>query len=731
MKRVVIYVMFCIVLANTAKAQTHWESIVTESDEFTYIVPNVVPPAAWIELSYDDSAWNTGNGGFGFGDNDDNTIVTSSTSIYIRRTFNMPASATISTLYFDMDYDDAFVAYLNGVEIARSSNLPDGTPGLTANLSTDHEAVLYSGGNPERFVLNPSSVVTGDNILAVQVLNWNATSSDMSARIFLNAELSGDDILFSTLPDWFYLPPVESTSNLPLVIIDTEGLSIPDEPKIMAKMKVINKPGGENRFSDTVYEYDGDIGIEIRGNTAQGFAKKSYTVETRLADGSNNNVELLGMPMENDWVFHGPYVDKSLMRNALAYHIGNAMGRWSPRTRFVEVMINNEYLGVYLVAEKIKIDKNRVDIATLKPEDISGDELTGGYIMSIDRTQEGSFNSPYIGRTGTYPVTISYVDPKYDEITEEQRNYIKEYIFSFEDALAGDDFQSPELGYRNYINEVSFIDYFFITELSKDIDGYRVSVFFHKDKDSNGGKLTMSPFWDYNLCFGNANFYGGGITTGWTSDDKPDGIGSGDQGNEIPFWWERFREDPYYETTMKYRWEKLRKGVLHKDSLNAFIDSCQTVLDEAQKRNFDRWDILGTYLWPNPYVGGTYENEVNYLKTFVSERIDWLDARMDEIVPTFPNAIENAEADQLAVLAYPNPFKDNITLEFKLAGNEKVELVVRNILGEVIFEKSKEGINGRNAFIIDSGDIGSEGNIFFYTLQIGQQKISSGKLVRY
>lgn len=624
------FLILSLITTTVIYGQLHWESIIVESDTFHYLVPDTEPSADWILLNYNDAAWESATGSFGYGDGDDSTLIESgTTSIYLRKIVNLPASVPVKQLLLDIDYDDAFVAYLNGVEVARSQNLLAGTPGIDGSVTTDHEAVMYSGGVPERFVLDTSLLVEGNNILAVHIMNVGTSSSDLSARIFLNAKLDTNQLLFHSTPDWFTEPVGYESSNLPIIKINTGGETIVDEPKIMARMQVINNPGGINKFSDTIYEYDGYIGIEIRGNTAQMFPKKSYTVETRLSNGENNNVSLLGLPSENDWVLHGPYSDKSLMRNALAYFIGNSMGKgWHPRTRFVELEINGEYRGVYLLVEKIKIDKNRVDIAKLKPADTTGNELTGGYIISIDRDQEGSWNSPFMGRTGSVDVPFSYVDPKYDELTVQQRNYIREYITDFEYALDGDDYKDPILGYRAYINIITFIDYFIITELSKDLDGYRVSVYFHKDKDSKDGRLTMTPFWDYNICFGNANFFDAGNTVGWASD----GIGAGDW-YEIPFWWDKFRSDPYFETLLKLRWEELREDVLSKTTINQFIDSVNNVLTEPQARNFEKFDILNTYVWPNNYIGGTYENEVNYLKDWISDRIDWLDDQIATIVP--------------------------------------------------------------------------------------------------
>ncbi len=632
MERIKLIIFLFVLMSSSIliNGQSHWESLIIEIDTFQHLVPEAEPSADWIQLEYDDVAWDTGIGGFGYGDGDDSTLITTpTTAIYLRKELIIPASVSVQQLLLDIDYDDAFVAYINGVEVARSSNLLPGTPAMEGSVTIDHEAKMYSGGMPERFVLDPEVLVEGNNILAIIIMNVGLTSTDLSGRVFLNAELNSDQVLFHSTPAWFQEPINTETSNLPIVKINTEGGTIVDEPKIMARMQVINNANKINNFDDTIYEYNGYAGIEIRGNTAQMFPKKSYTVETRLSTGENNNVPLLGMPQENDWVFHGPYSDKSLMRNALAYYIGNSMGKgWHPRTRFMELEINDEYKGVYLAVEKIKIDKNRLDIAKLRPEDTTGNELTGGYIISIDRDQEGSWNSPFMGRTGSVDVPFSYVDPKYDELTTEQRNYIKEYITDFEYALNGSNYKDPEQGYRAYINIISFIDYFIITELSKDLDGYRVSVFFHKDKDSKDSRLTMTPFWDYNLCFGNANFFSAGNPVGWASD----GIGAGDA-YEIPFWWDKFRTDPYFETLLKFRWQELRDHVISKSNLNQFIDSVSYLLTDAQARNFDKYDILSTYVWPNNYIGNTYENEVNYIKTWISNRIDWLDEQIATIEP--------------------------------------------------------------------------------------------------
>lgn len=709
----------------TAKSQTHWESIVAENNDFKYFLPVAEPTEDWTAAGFNDQNWATGKGGFGYGDADDNTVIAATKSLFLRRQFAVPSGTVVKTLMLDIDYDDAFVAFLNGIEIGRSANLPAGKISISATMSTDHEAVLYTGGQPTRVMIYPGLLKTGNNILAIHILNSTAESSDLSARVFLNAEIEGEAVIFGKTPDWFRPPVTPNSSNLPIIKINTEGKTIVDEPKITAKMQVINNANGINKFDDTIYEYDGFIGIEIRGNTSQMFEKKSFNVETRLADGSNNSVSLLGMPKENDWVLHGPYSDKSLMRNALAYHIGNAMQNgWHPRTKFVEVEINGEYRGIYLFVEKIKIDKNRVNIAKLKTTDNTGDELTGGYIISIDRDQVGSWNSPFMGRTGSVDVPFSYVDPDYEDLTPQQRYYIRSYITEFEYALHGTNYKDENVGYRKYIDVMSFIDYFIITELSRNLDGYRVSVYFHKDRDSAGGKLNMTPFWDFNICFGNANFFSAGNTAGWASD----GIGKGDW-YEIPFWWDKFRTDPYFETMLKYRWEQLREDVLSKTTINNFIDSCQTVLKDAQVRNFEKFDILGSYVWPNNYIGGTYAAEVTYLKNWIGNRISWLDSQIAKIVPSFVVPNDELAAESTAPVVFPNPFDINFRIEFFSPGYSKTEIVIHNVVGQVVCRKTVQTFPGTQSVDFSYSELGQRGNVFMYSITTDDQQVKSGKIL--
>ena len=214
------------------------------------------------------------------------------------------------------------------------------------------------------------------------------------------------------------------SSNLPIIIIETNNKEIVDDPRIIADMKIINNSYPlRNYITDFPNNYDGNISIEIRGGTSQTFPKKQYGFETQLIDGSNNNVSLLNLPSENDWILSAPYSDKTLIRNIIAYELSKKMGHYAPRTKFCELVINDEYQGIYVLTEKIKRDKNRINISNLNSNDISGDDLTGGYILKIDRLS-GS-NTCEIFPTKFADVLIQIDYPKCDNIIAEQKSYLE------------------------------------------------------------------------------------------------------------------------------------------------------------------------------------------------------------------------------------------------------------------------------------------------------------------
>ena len=323
------------------------------------------------------------------------------------------------------------------------------------------------------------------------------------------------------------------------------------------------------------------------------------------------------------------------MRDALAYKLGRDLGRYAPRTRFCEVVINGEYLGVYVLIEKIKRDNHRVNIAKLNPTEIAGDDVTGGYIIKIDKDSgsgNGGWSSSFYppGRSSNQQIYFHYDYPSAAEIVTEQKIYIQQYLNNFETVLNSSAYNDPVNGYSKYIDVESFIDFFIVNEVSKNVDGYRLSTYLYKEKDSDGGKLHMGPLWDFNLGFGNANYCTQGNPEGWVTSFNS--ICSQDYWL-IPFWWSKLYSHGTYRNKLAARWNELRSNQLKTERILTYIDSLANVLNaESQQRNFQKWPVLNTYIWPNYYVGPTFQAEVTWLKNWIIARLNWMDANMPILI---------------------------------------------------------------------------------------------------
>jgi hypothetical protein len=659
--------IFLLCLSNFANgfAQlNHWETILYDSTNWKYQVPNVNTPNNWQSSNFNDASWISAKGGFGFGDNDDFTVLPNNTSaVFLRKSFTINDLNSILALALHMDYDDGYIAYLNGTEIARNG-IPTGVPSFSTLANVSHEAQLYQNGQPELCLLSPSQfqniLLTGNNTLCIAVFNQTINSSDFTCRPFLSIGTSNTNQTFYTTPSWFMAPTIFDSSTLPIVVIDTDGIAIPDEPKIDAMMGIIyNGPGQVNQINDNFNEFYGQIAIEKRGSSSGGFPQQSYGLETRGPDSVNYNVSLFDWPSDNDWILYAPYTDKALMRNVLTYKLGNELGRWAPRTQFCEVLLNGNYIGIYVLMERIKTNPGRVNIDPLTYNDTQDNHLTGGYIVKVDKTTAGgviAWTSPYTCQApGTGPIHYQLHDPEIDSIHPLQKAYIQDYITDWEVALKSPNFTNSVTGYKPYIDVGSFIDYFLITELSKNVDGYRISTFLHKQRFSEGGKLVAGPLWDYNIAWGNANYCQGGNTSGWEINFNSICGGSG--GLQNPFWWNRMLEDTLFANEVKCRWTGLRQTVLSDSALLNYIDSMATLLAVPAERHYQKWPILGTYVWPNNFVGTSYQAEVNYLKTWIQNRTVWMDANM------FGTCTANiSESNNESIKLFPNPTSSVLTI---------------------------------------------------------------------
>lgn len=339
---------------------------------------------------------------------------------------------------------------------------------------------------------------------------------------------------------------------------------------------------------------EGAMQIRGRGNSTWGMPKKPYKIKL------NTRAEMLGMPSDKEWALLANYSDKTLLRNRLAFELGRRLGMANaPRSRHVELYRNDEYRGVYLLTETIKVGTSRVNIAKLDPSQNTPELITGGYLVEVD----GRMDDDHCFRSDK---NIAFCIKEPSPISNEQLSYIQNYILETERAIFASNFDDPNDGYAKYLDADSFIDWFIVNEGLKNNDAaFWSSVYFYKDR---GGKLKMGPVWDFDIGAGNIDYSDALHAEGWWVRGTA--------------WFSRLFQDPNFEARVRNRWAAVYATEL--DSLDDYIDASATTLDQSQQRNFLRWDILNTDVWPNPYVFGSYAGEINYLKGWLNKRLAWM-----------------------------------------------------------------------------------------------------------
>ena len=468
------------------------------------------------------------------------------------------------------------------------------------------------------------------------------------------------------------------SSNLPLVILNTFGESVAHEAKTPGSIRFVDAARNGRSTLTGAASFDGRARFNVRGYTSLRYPKRSFHVKTRDASDKPLHASILGFPAESDWVLYAPYPDKTLLRDVLAYELSNQMGRYASRTRFVEVFVNESggllsqrhYAGVYVFAEKVKRDHQRVDVHKLTPDDKTEPNISGGYIFKKDHAEPVNLEFPnnpagfpmfrggpsrgsgYLSGPGGFPANpegflparveenqflpnvsqpgrerssnnrngfttgqgneFIYVDPAADEITPTQKAWLRRYVNQCERVLSGPNFKDPRHGYAAYLDPDSFIDHHLLVELTKNIDGFRFSTFFHKDR---GGRIKLGPIWDWNLSFGNANGKQGFRPQLWYWPQLDD---------QQYTWFRRLFQDPDFAQRYVDRYGELRTNTFAVSNLMARVDRLAGQLEEAQARNFRRWPILGQSIWPSYYVGDTYEDEVAWMKQWIRTRLTWI-----------------------------------------------------------------------------------------------------------
>lgn len=451
-----------------------------------------------------------------------------------------------------------------------------------------------------------------------------------------------------------------TSSNLPIVIINTpnypnstDKIAILDEPKISASMAIIYRPDStRNYLSDSTntnfLNYKGNIGIEIRGSSSQVLPKKSYGLTTLKSDNvSNNNVSILGMPPENDWILNSLAFDSSLIRDYFSYEIARSLGNYTPRGVYCELIINGTYQGLYVFMEKIKINDERVNIHKLIPEDNSLPNITGGYIVKADKT--GSDPVAWT-MNDMYGQGVAFINdnPNPTLITIEQKNYIASV---FNDLSKATFSESISNGYPSIIDVPSFVDFILINELTSNVDAYQFSTYFHKDR---GGKLRAGPIWDFNLTYGNDLFF-------WNFNRSFTDVWQFDNGDNVgPKFWKELYSNPTFKCYLEKRWLELTKEnqPLNINVLNKKLDAIVLKIAEARDREKMKWGRT-----KDPAI------EITNIKQWISNRVAWINFKLKSNQACFINYLPNIVISKI----HYNPTADNNEkLEFiELANNSK------------------------------------------------------------
>lgn len=535
--------------------------------------------------------------------------------------------------------DAALAAPAEEVVASRGSGIITDNISLSFNQPAAPGAVL-------RFTTNNTPPTATSSIYTAPLTI--SVSTVVQARVFLAGHLPGplkmlNFVRIATDLQSYQGSGLPFSSNLPIVVIDSflnniDATSSSSAPRpyrycyatifdtvLAGRAKILVAPLAVPPLEP---HYQGVSGLHVRGSSSSSFPQLSYSWETWNAEMEDKEESLLGMPEDSDWILYAPYNDKTLMRNVLAYNTMNALRGSSAavRTRFVELFFNQndsavsyaDYRGVYVLMEKIKRGRERVNIEPLKECMNTEPLISGGYIFRKDRI---SGTDVTISTTTTQPwgaQTLPIVEP--EQATTAQKTWLQNYMQQFENSLTAANWTDPLVGYRQYIDTPSFCDNHLWVEAFKQIDGFRLSAYYSKDR---AGKVTALPVWDYNLSLGNGYYQTGDQPQGWYYQTIPTTIS-----NAAYPYYPRLLQDP--EFLMEYwdRYWQLRRGPLAPGALEAKIDTYSAQLNEAQSRHFARWAILAAYQWPNPNgweLRSTFEKEVAWMKEWIRQRLDWMD----------------------------------------------------------------------------------------------------------
>lgn len=414
------------------------------------------------------------------------------------------------------------------------------------------------------------------------------------------------------------------SSRLPVVSISTGGRVIPGKPAegqqvsevensfITAKIQIMEKEGTIHTLQDEP-DVESDIRIRVRGNSSRSFDKVGYLLKFVGKKDENRAFEVMGMEKSDTWVLHGPFLDKTLLRNYMWYNLSGQILNWAPDVRYCEVFLDGEYQGLYVMTEQIGVGEGRVEVSKY-----DGRTSVSSYIVCVDR--ESVNDVSYLDNFSEYARRIKgKVEVKYPgekNLTPEIADYISRDFSRFEKSLYSYDYDSRRFGYWNYIDVDNFVDYFIINEVSQNTDAGLFSTYFYKDV---AGKLRMSV-WDFNNCCDN-----------YMEEQQPM---AGFFMQERPWYYMLMKDEEFTERIIR-RYRQLRKGILSDENVDRYIEETVAFLGPAVDRNFQVWGY--SFEEENDLLLGdgrsisSYEEALKQYRDRLTRRMGWMDSHIEAI----------------------------------------------------------------------------------------------------
>jgi hypothetical protein len=434
------------------------------------------------------------------------------------------------------------------------------------------------------------------------------------------------------------------TSDLPIVVVDGYGKGKPEDKEVYldAAVMLFEVSGGMASIA-ALPNVATRAGYHVRGQSSASFPQTPYKLE--LWDNANTDADypVLGMPSDSDWALIPPYYDRALVRNPFVYTLGKEMGLEAPRTAYAEVYLNYEnrplsdadYQGIYWISETIKNAEVRTNLKQLHDTDTTEPDISGGYIFKFDQAAaempelvcsgadpiSGGFGQMQGGQGGgTCWVDLEVIDP--DPLNVQSQTWLTGYIQTFHDSLHA----TPIGDYAQHIDVPSFVDYLIINELTRNVDAYVRSAYYHKQRtdpmDPTVGKLKAGPLWDYNFS----------LAVGGSGTVDPMGGWQFEGSRNVNNWYPKLAADPAFMALVKTRWAALRQNLFSTASLDARITMLAAPLTNAVVRDFAKWPVDSVYPNGTGFVRGpvvpTWAEQIQALRTYVSARVAWMDTQL-------------------------------------------------------------------------------------------------------